>query len=43
MDLRQEYALAELEGRDPDKAVAAYRTRELEWQRFRLPLFDVGL
>lgn len=30
-DLRQEAALAELEGRDPRKAVLAYRYRERRW------------
>ena len=30
-DLRQEAALAELEGRDPDEAVKAYAARERSW------------
>jgi len=37
-DLEQERALAELEGRDADAAVAAYRTRELVWARITAPL-----
>jgi hypothetical protein len=31
MDLAQERALAEMEGRDPDEAVRAYRSRERRW------------
>lgn len=37
-DLEQERALAELEGRDPDAAVRAYRAREYGWSYATLPL-----
>lgn len=38
-DLRQEAELARLEGRDPEEAVRAYRSRELAWRVFAaLPL-----
>lgn len=40
MDLAQERALAELEGRDPDQAVAKYRGREHAWIRMTIPLAD---
>lgn len=37
-DLRQEAALAELEGRDPVQAVAEFRTREMLWRLWARPL-----
>lgn len=40
MDLEQERALAELEGRDPARAAAEYRAREKGWQIVTTPLTD---
>jgi hypothetical protein len=39
-DLRQEAALAALEGRDPDEAVKAYAARESAWLRLTVPPHD---
>jgi hypothetical protein len=39
-DLRQEAALAELEGRDPTEAVRAYAARERSWWHHIAPLWD---
>ena len=39
-DLRQEAALAELEGRDAGEAVAAYRAREMAWRLVCAPLLE---
>lgn len=41
MDLAQEAALAELEGRDPAAAVAAYRRRELSWRSLTAPILGL--
>ena len=38
LDLVQEGRLAELEGRDPAAAVAAYRVRETNWRAHIVPL-----
>lgn len=38
LDLAQEGRLAELEGRDPTQAVAAYRARERDWLHHTAPL-----
>jgi len=40
MDLRQEKALAELEGKDVTKALRAYQRRETEWHRVTTHLFE---
>lgn len=40
MDLAQERALAELEGRDPDAAETRYANREKLWHSHALPLID---
>ena len=40
LDLAQEGRLAELEGRDPAAAIAAYRARELSWLAHTAPLFE---
>ncbi len=40
MDLRQERALAELEGCDPDEAAKSYRQRELGWWHHTAPLVE---
>lgn len=42
MDLAQEHVLAELEGRDPEKAVAEYRAREVGWTYATKPLIEPG-
>ena len=42
MDLAQERALAELEGRDPDRAAAEYRGREINWFRHTVPISPLG-
>ena len=42
MDLRQEEALAALEGRDPGEAVRSYRAREVGWVRRLRPLEEVA-
>jgi hypothetical protein len=39
-DLRQEAALAALEGRDPAEAVRAYAARESTWFRLTVPPHD---
>lgn len=39
-DLRQEAALAELEGRDPGEAVASYRAREYSWFKETVEMLD---
>ena len=41
-DLRQEAALAVLEGRDPDEAVRSYRARERSWWWHIAPLFEAA-
>lgn len=41
-DLRQEAALAELEGRDPVEAVRSYRARERSWWGHIVPLVDAA-
>lgn len=41
MDLAQERALAEHEGRDPAEAVRAYRAREMAWWALTVPLLDL--
>jgi hypothetical protein len=38
IDLAQERALAELEGRDPAAAVRAYRLRETQWMQRTVPI-----
>jgi hypothetical protein len=38
LDLAQERELARLEGRDPAAAIAAYRSRELNWRGHTAPL-----
>lgn len=38
LDLAQEAALAELEGRDPREAVQAYLARENAWRKITVPL-----
>lgn len=38
LDLAQEARLAELEGRDPARAIAAYRARETSWRAHTAPL-----
>lgn len=38
LDLAQEARLAELEGRDPAAAIAAYRARETNWRAHTAPL-----
>jgi hypothetical protein len=43
MDLEQERALAELEGRDPDAAAAAYARRERAWSALTTELDPEGL
>jgi len=40
MDLRQERALAELEGRDPEEAAREYRARERSWFHHTAPLLE---
>jgi hypothetical protein len=40
MDLAQERALAECEGRDPIVAIADYRRRELAWRQFAAPVLE---
>jgi hypothetical protein len=40
MDLQQEAALAVCEGRDPEDAVALYRSREMAWRSMTVSLFD---
>jgi len=38
MDLEQERVLAELEGRDPEEAVRAYRAKEYAFERMTMPI-----
>jgi hypothetical protein len=40
LDLAQEARLAELEGRDPIAAIAAYRGRELAWRAMTCPVLE---
>jgi len=40
LDLAQEARLAELEGRDPAAAIAAYRAREINWLAHIAPLYE---
>lgn len=40
LDLAQEARLAELEGRDPRVAIAAYRARETNWRAHTAPLHE---
>lgn len=42
LDLAQEASLAELDGRDPAAAVAAYRARETSWRAHTAPLLEVA-
>ena len=43
MDLRQEAALAQLEGRSVEAAVQEYKRRERRWMREALPLLGEGV
>ena len=40
MDLAQEAELARLEGRDPVESCRMYRTREMAWRAFTMPLLE---
>jgi hypothetical protein len=40
LDLHQEARLAELEGRDPGAAIAAYRARETSWRAHMAPMLE---
>ncbi len=42
LDCEQERALALLEGRDPDEAVRAYRSREWSWWAHTAPVYDAA-
>ena len=42
MDLRQERALAIIEGKDPAVAVQSYRAREIAWSSLTCPFMLAG-
>jgi len=42
LDLAQEWALAECEGRDPEEAARTYLARETAWRAMTAPLVEAA-